>query len=230
MLSTTSAPPPNVRRAPVSSPLKPMVSTHDKHPVQTGSNSHASHAHEKLGSLKENISQKGPVNLRAAAVAAQVQNTNTARNNTEISDEQKAELSALKARDREVRAHEQAHAFSGAGYTSAPQYDYVKGPDGRQYAVGGSVEIDTSTVPDDPRATIEKMEIVLSAALAPASPSGPDRAVAAAAERAIRSAEALLRSEESEEKEAPQKDVDGQNSQVDAIVAATTFKGLDVTV
>jgi hypothetical protein len=44
------------------------------------------------------------------------------------------------------------------------------------------VPIDTAPVPDDPAATIAKMEIVKAAALAPAVPSMPDRRIAAQAE------------------------------------------------
>ncbi|MFK7828651.1 MAG: putative metalloprotease CJM1_0395 family protein [Congregibacter sp.] len=87
----------------------------------------------------------------------------------------------LAARDREVRAHEQAHANVGGRYAGSPTYSFQKGPDGRQYAVGGEVSIDVSPVPGDPQATIDKARIVRRAALAPAQPSSQDRAVAAEA-------------------------------------------------
>lgn len=59
-------------------------------------------------------------------------------------------------------------------------YVYEVGPDHRQYAVGGDVTIDIS--PErEPRDTINKMQIVQRAALAPADPSPQDRAVAAEA-------------------------------------------------
>ncbi len=60
-------------------------------------------------------------------------------------------------------------------------FEYQKGPDGKQYAVGGEVSIDTSEVPGDPEATIKKAETVQRAALAPANPSPQDRRVAAEA-------------------------------------------------
>ena len=47
--------------------------------------------------------------------------------------------------------------------------------------MAGEVGIDTSKVPGDPEATIEKMERVKAAALAPASPSSQDLRVAASA-------------------------------------------------
>jgi hypothetical protein len=49
------------------------------------------------------------------------------------------------------------------------------------YAVSGEVSIDVSPVNGNPQATIAKMATVRSAALAPADPSGQDRAVAASA-------------------------------------------------
>lgn len=87
----------------------------------------------------------------------------------------------LELRDAEVRAHEQAHKAVGGRYAGAISYDFQSGPDGKRYAVGGEVSIDISEVPGDPAATVRKMEIVRRAALAPAEPSGADRAVAATA-------------------------------------------------
>eukprot|EP01026_Neomeris_dumetosa_P052371 TRINITY_DN46319_c0_g1_i8.p1 TRINITY_DN46319_c0_g1~~TRINITY_DN46319_c0_g1_i8.p1 ORF type:complete len:240 (-),score=28.68 TRINITY_DN46319_c0_g1_i8:18-737(-) len=40
------------------------------------------------------------------------------------------EIADLSARDREVRAHEQAHAAVGGLYAGAPTYQYERGPDG----------------------------------------------------------------------------------------------------
>ncbi len=99
----------------------------------------------------------------------------------QLSDEEQRVVRELRARDREVRAHEQAHMAAGGPYVSGPYYDYQKGPDGQRYAVGGSVNIDASPVPGDPEATVAKMEVVIRAALAPAEPSPQDMKVAAAA-------------------------------------------------
>jgi hypothetical protein len=99
----------------------------------------------------------------------------------ELSKEESAEVEKLKSRDREVRAHEQAHVAAGGQYIRGGiSYDYQRGPDGRSYAVGGHVDIDISEE-STPEATINKMRVVKRAALAPAEPSGADRAVAAAA-------------------------------------------------
>lgn len=91
------------------------------------------------------------------------------------------QLDWLQSRDDEVRTHEHAHASVGGQYAGAPSYDYKRGPDGNQYAVGGEVPIDVSPIADNPAATIQKMQQVRRAALAPAEPSGADRSIAAQA-------------------------------------------------
>lgn len=112
-----------------------------------------------------------------------------------LDDVQLKELTDLKARDREVRAHEAAHQAVGGQYAGAISYVYERGPDGAQYAVGGEVSIDTSPVEGDPEATIEKMRVVRAAALAPAEPSPQDRAVAAEAMQLMLQAQSELSSE-----------------------------------
>jgi hypothetical protein len=98
------------------------------------------------------------------------------------SSEQEAELAKLRSRDAEVRAHEAAHAAAGGAHIrGGASFSYQKGPDGKLYAVGGEVGIDASPVAGNPQATISKMQQVRGAALAPANPSGADRAVAAKA-------------------------------------------------
>ena len=102
------------------------------------------------------------------------------------------EIAKLVSRDQEVRTHEQAHAAVGGRYAGAPSYTYERGPDGKRYAVGGEVGIDTSPIPNDPEATLRKMEVVIRAALAPAEPSAQDRQVAAQAQAQMAEARAQL--------------------------------------
>lgn len=94
--------------------------------------------------------------------------------------QQQQEIQQLSARDREVRAHEQAHAAVGGQYAGAPRYQYERGPDGVRYAVGGEVSIDVGPAATASE-TIQKMQTVRRAALAPAEPSPQDRRVAAQA-------------------------------------------------
>ncbi len=104
------------------------------------------------------------------------------QNPDDLSLKEIQELSKLKQRDREVRAHEQAHISAGGQYVrSGARFEYEEGPDGKKYAVGGEVSIDTSKIPGDPEATARKMQVIRRAAMAPASPSGQDRRVAAKA-------------------------------------------------
>ncbi|MEM9617405.1 MAG: putative metalloprotease CJM1_0395 family protein [Pseudomonadota bacterium] len=119
----------------------------------------------------------------------------------ELSREEQKVVDELRARDREVRAHEQAHKSVGGPYAGAISYSYQKGPDDRQYAIGGSVPIDMSPE-STPEATIAKMRVVIAAALAPAEPSGPDRAIAQAAQAQMMQATADARSERLAEMEA----------------------------
>lgn len=102
------------------------------------------------------------------------------------------EIAKLSRRDEEVRAHEQAHAAVGGRYAGPPSYSFERGPDGKRYAVGGEVSIESGSVADDPEATLRKMEIVLRAALAPADPSAQDLRVAAQAQALMTEARAEL--------------------------------------
>lgn len=94
---------------------------------------------------------------------------------------QEQQVKELSDRDQEVRTHEQAHQSVGGAYAGAPTYQFSLGPDGKRYATGGEVSIDTGEVAGDPEATIAKMQQVRAAALAPAEPSAQDLSVARSA-------------------------------------------------
>lgn len=121
------------------------------------------------------------------------------------SDEQlKAEreqIQELAARDREVRAHEQAHASVAGQYARGTSYTYQRGPDGVSYAVGGEVQIDTSPIPGDPEATLRKAQQIRRAANAPAEPSSQDARVAAQAAQMEQQARVELRQQQAIESE-----------------------------
>ena len=110
------------------------------------------------------------------------------------------EIRQLQARDQEVRAHEMAHAAIGGTYAGPPTYTYERGPDGRNYAVGGSVSIDVSPVPGDPQATLQKAQQVRAAALAPLQPSAKDMQVAQQAQGMAEEARNEIRQEQMEER------------------------------
>ena len=138
-------------------------------------------------------------------------------------DQVKQVIDQLKARDREVRTHEMAHLSAAGSYAiGGMNLSYQKGPDGQQYAVGGSVQIDTSAISGDPEATLQKGRVVQQAALAPAEPSGQDRKVASAAAQLIANAQteilkasqeelALEENEKSEEVDGSEQKSSGKN-------------------
>jgi hypothetical protein len=82
-------------------------------------------------------------------------------------------------------------AAAGGLATSGASYTYQRGPNGVSYAIGGEVNIDTSPGAT-PEETIQRARTIQAAALAPAEPSGPDRAVAAQAQQMEAQARAEL--------------------------------------
>ena len=86
--------------------------------------------------------------------------------------------------------------------------------------------IDTSPVPGDPEATIDKMEVVKRAALAPAEPSVQDRSVAAQADAKKLRARAELAEQKAEERSAAaEQEAPAQASGQPAIAVATVAGG-----
>lgn len=102
-------------------------------------------------------------------------------NGEALTEQELREVDELQRRDLEVKAHERAHLSAAGQYArGGMKLSYTTGPDGRRYATGGEVGIDLSEG-SSPEVTVAKMQSVKRAALAPANPSGADRAVAAAA-------------------------------------------------
>jgi len=128
-------------------------------------------------------SLNGSTSTLLIAAKQSLQTTQKASPDGLTEDEQK-QVQELKKQDSEIRAHEQAHKTAGGPYASSPSFETVTGPDGREYAVSGEVKIDSSPVPNNPEATIRKMEVVIRAALAPAQPSSQDQQVAQQAQQA----------------------------------------------
>lgn len=140
----------------------------------------------------------------------------------ELTEEEEKVVRDLKQRDAEVRAHEEAHARVGGSYASAPTYEFQEGPDGKKYAIGGEVQIDASPIEGKPEATIQKLDIVIRAALAPAEPSSQDLRVAQAAREAKLKAQTELNEKREkelhgEEDENTTSALDPQTSQSEAL-------------
>ncbi len=120
-----------------------------------------------------------------------------------LSTSEKKQVEKLKKRDAEVRRHEQAHLSAAGSYAKgAPQYEYKTGPDGKQYAVGGHVAIDTGEVEGDPAATLAKARIIQRAALAPQEPSQQDQKIARKAAKMVQKAGRELQEQKAEETKA----------------------------
>ncbi len=134
------------------------------------------------GELQARLAPYSPAAAAPAQPAAR-EKPSPGSTSVELSPEALALIAKLKARDTEVRQHEQAHlAAAGSLAISGASYVYQRGPDGVSYAVGGEVQIDTSPG-RTPEETISRARAIAAAALAPADPSGPDRAVAAQAQQ-----------------------------------------------
>ena len=117
--------------------------------------------------------------------------------------QEKAQLTEMQSRDREVRAHEQAHQAAAGGLSSGgPTFTYETGPDGREYAVGGEVQISLKEG-GTPEESIRLAQQARAAALAPGQPSGQDLSVAAKASRRESAARAEAYSSTAELDESP---------------------------
>ena len=98
-----------------------------------------------------------------------------------IAAAQTHQVARLRSREFEIRSTEYAQAAAAGGYGGAPTFVYQTGPDGRRYAVGGSIAYDTSPAAT-PEASITKAQRVRAAAMG-GNASADDRAAAAAATR-----------------------------------------------
>ena len=151
---------------------------------------------EKLEQLKKNYLYEHDEKNKAIS----------AENSLRVKEEEikeKALVSQLEQNERQVIAHEAAHAAAGGRFAGSPRYSREIGPDGKTYITKGEVTI---SVPpsDNPEETIRNMQQVKTAALAPNNPSSQDINVAAAAANVQAQAEAELARHNAEWGEEPQ--------------------------
>ena len=168
----------------------PQLAANEKSAAETGVGSEADKV-KTPGQSPQPLTYEKPVpqagqqlNTQNDAAKDNGQDASAGKENAEDKQQQQQQqqaeqqqLTELKQRDAEVRAHEQAHASLGGQFANSPQYEYERGPDGRRYAVGGEVSIDISEA-STPEETIRKAQQVKAAALAPAEPSAQDLRVA----------------------------------------------------
>jgi hypothetical protein len=148
----------------------------------------------------------------------------------ELTPQEQRQVAELQQIDRNVRAHEAAHVAAGRGVvTSGANYAYTYGPDGRQYAIGGEVGIDTAPE-QKPEDNIEKGSAIQAAALAPRDPSAQDYRVASIGARLESQGHADLARQRAEETAAPASDragrAAGQATPADSDTAADTTRKL----
>ncbi|HID71049.1 MAG TPA: hypothetical protein EYP35_11520 [Desulfobacterales bacterium] len=150
-----------------------------------------------LSSEGKKLSQK-TASPTADETAYDQSNTPKGPDQQSLNAEEQKMLHELKARDIEVRSHEQAHLSAAGQYAAGgASFSYQTGPDGKRYASSGEVPIDM-TKEKTPETTIQKMRTVRRAALAPASPSAADRNIAAQA--STKEAQAMKEMQEQTEK------------------------------
>jgi hypothetical protein len=89
-------------------------------------------------------------------------------------------LRELQQRDAQVRSHESAHVMAAGGQASMPTYSYQTGPDGRRYAIGGSVDISMISSGDSEQSARQAQK-AYRAAMAAGEPSSADMQAASRA-------------------------------------------------
>ncbi|NUB06997.1 hypothetical protein FW320_12515 [Azospirillum sp. Vi22] len=128
-----------------------------------------------------------------------------------LTDDQERQVQELKRIDASVRQHEAAHQAAGGPHAGGASFTFTRGPDGKNYATAGEVQVDAGEE-SDPEATVRKMDTVKAAALAPSDPSAQDLRVAQQADAAKMQAQQELRRKGSEPGARSGGSLDGQDS------------------
>ena len=101
-----------------------------------------------------------------------------ARRLDQLNAAERADVARLQQRDQQVRQEEKAHAAVAGDLAGPINYSYQRGPDGRQYAVGGSVSVQASSKSGDPEEAKRLSVRMAAAANAATNPSMQDYATA----------------------------------------------------
>lgn len=187
-------PPPPVRPTPADEPSRSTTDSSANAPASASTPAESVNRHG-VGNARAAEKNQAGSEHKSRGNEPQANTTDKPKSPLTLSEEELLQVEKLRDRDREVRAHEAAHLAAAGRYArGGAKFTTVRGPDGRAYAIGGSVGIDTGRE-STPEATIQKAEQVRRAALAPAEPSGKDRAVAAQAAKLKLDAQAELAQE-----------------------------------
>ncbi len=129
----------------------------------------------RLADHPSNLSStEKPSRGNSAAVASPA----AARLPTDLTTAEKTDVTRLQQRDQQVRQEEKAHAAVAGDLAGPISYTFQRGPDGRAYAVGGSVGIQASSLSGDPAEAARKAGRLAAAANAATNPSLQDYAAA----------------------------------------------------
>lgn len=130
-----------------------------------------------LAPLPAEASEKPGASRRALA-AREDRAAAVARLPAQLTAAEEEAVERLRQRAAEVRQEETAHAAVAGDLAGPIEYVYQRGPDGRQYAVGGSVGIHAAAASGDPAELRRVGARLAAAATAPTSPSARDYATA----------------------------------------------------
>lgn len=114
----------------------------------------------------------------AAGARTEIRKAEIARDPVDLTDAEKQSVDRLRQRDAQVRQEEQAHAGTAGAMAGPIIYEYATGPDGRQYAVGGSVSVRLSNPSGDPAKFADAAAKLSAAANAAHNPSAADLSAA----------------------------------------------------
>ncbi|MFZ2959902.1 MAG: putative metalloprotease CJM1_0395 family protein [Candidatus Ozemobacteraceae bacterium] len=149
-------------------------------------------------SLLETLGNKNSTDSNAAAnenssIAESAQKTNSklsgSSKDTKSADNkndrsQKTRLEELERQDAYIRMAIDARSLQlKPGMQGLPTYEFVRGPDGKQYAVSGELPLNVEKVQGDPEATIQNAQNIRRVALSSPSPAPGDRMAAIEASR-----------------------------------------------
>lgn len=133
-----------------------------------------------------------------------IKNKEKPKSNSKEDLQTKREVAKLQSAERKIIAHEMAHMSAGGKFAGSPSYSYTQGPNGKKYITGGEVPIKIIKG-KTPEETIQNMEQVKRAALAPANPSPQDMSVASKASQ-IKSSAAAEKNKEITQPDKKEKD------------------------
>lgn len=124
----------------------------------------------------------------SAGTAYEIRKPEIARDPNDLTAEEKKAVDRLRQRDGQVRQEEQAHAGTAGSAAGPINYIFATGPDGRQYAVGGSVSVRLSNPSGDPAQYAQAAAKLAAAANAATNPSAADLAAARKGYQAVSAA------------------------------------------